>query len=90
MAAGAISNLNDTNLTFNCVVLTPFAMNYLEKRGTLCRYPWITIPVQCGLLAICLTFATPMCCAFFKQKSEIEVCKLEPELQVLKKKSNIL
>lgn len=63
------------------MVLTPFAMNYLEKRGTLCRYPWITIPVQCGLLAICLTFATPMCCAFFKQKSEIEVCKLEPELQ---------
>lgn len=63
------------------MVLTPFAMNHLERRGTLCRYPWLGIPVQCGLLAVCLTFATPLCCALFKQKSEICVSSLEPELQ---------
>ena len=58
-------------------------MNYLEKRGTLHRYPWINLPVQVGFVGLCLTFATPLACAFFKQKAQIAYKKLEPEIRVI-------
>jgi hypothetical protein len=57
-------------------------MNHLEKRGTLRRRPWINLPVQMGFVGLCLTFATPLACAFFKQKAQIAYKKLEPELRV--------
>ncbi|XP_017770198.1 PREDICTED: sideroflexin-1, partial [Nicrophorus vespilloides] len=63
------------------MVLTPFVMNHLERRGTLCRYPWATLPIQVALLGVCLTFATPLACAVFKQKAEIRFSDLEPELK---------
>jgi hypothetical protein len=56
-------------------------MNHLEKRGTLRRRPWINLPVQMGFVGLCLTFATPLACAFFKQKAQIAYKKLEPELR---------
>lgn len=62
--------------------MTPFVMDYLEKRGTLCRYPWLTLPATLGVLGLCLTFATPLACAFFKQKASIPFSHLEPELRV--------
>ncbi|KAF2884511.1 hypothetical protein ILUMI_21656 [Ignelater luminosus] len=63
------------------MVFVPFVMNHLERQGTLCRYPWMTLPAQVGLVGLCLTFATPLACAFFKQKAEIKFKSLEPELQ---------
>ncbi|XP_066999013.2 sideroflexin-3 [Anabrus simplex] len=70
------------------MALTPVVMDYLEKRGTLCRYPWSNAPIQILLCGFFLTFATPMCCALFQQKASISVDQLEPEAQqVIKKKS---
>ncbi|XP_069699488.1 sideroflexin-3 [Periplaneta americana] len=63
------------------MVFTPIVMNALEKRGFLARYPWSPAPIQLALLGVCLTFATPMCCALFSQRASIAVSSLEPELQ---------
>ncbi|KAK8725579.1 hypothetical protein OTU49_010629 [Cherax quadricarinatus] len=62
-------------------VLPPIVMNILEKRGTLRRMPWISAPLQVIMCGVCLTFATPACCALFPQKSSIAVSSLEPEVQ---------
>ena len=70
----------------NISALTPFLMNSLERRGTLCRYPWIALPLQTLLLGLCLTFATPLCCALFKQWADIPFTRLEDELQCKLKK----
>ncbi|KAJ3625621.1 hypothetical protein MTP99_016181 [Tenebrio molitor] len=61
--------------------LTPILMDQLDKRGILRKYPWINLPVNVITVGICLTFATPLACAFFKQKAQIAVSKLEPELR---------
>lgn len=57
-------------------------MNYLERRGTLCRYPWAALPIQLALVGLILTFATPLACACFKQKAEFRYADLECELKV--------
>jgi hypothetical protein len=60
------------------MVLAPIAMNFFEK-----KYPSIknslpkTLALQLLLIGTCLTFATPMCCAIFPQKSSIKVASLE-------------
>ncbi|XP_064107696.1 sideroflexin-3-like isoform X1 [Macrobrachium nipponense] len=61
-------------------VLPPILMNILEKRGTLKRMPWIAAPLQVALCGVCLTFATPACCALFPQKASIALSSLEPEV----------
>ncbi|XP_022251412.1 sideroflexin-1-like [Limulus polyphemus] len=61
-------------------------MNYLEKRGTLQRLPWINAPLQVGLCGFLLVFATPLCCALFPQKSSISISSLEPEIQEVVRK----
>ncbi|KAK7081184.1 Sideroflexin-1 [Halocaridina rubra] len=63
------------------MVLPPILMNMLEKRGTLRRMPWISAPLQVFLCGVCLTFATPACCALFPQKASIAVSSLETEVQ---------
>ncbi|PSN44206.1 Sideroflexin-3 [Blattella germanica] len=62
-------------------VLTPIFMDYLERKRFLARYPWSGAPIQLALIGLCLTFATPMCCAIFSQKASISVSMLEPELR---------
>nr|CAD7401727.1 unnamed protein product [Timema cristinae] len=62
-------------------MLTPIVMNWLEQKKFLVRYRWAAAPIQVGLVGLCLTFATPMCCALFSQKAAIPVSSLEPELQ---------
>ena len=57
-------------------------MNYLEKRGTLKRYPWISAPLQVALCGVLLTFFTPACCALFPQKASIPVSRLEADVRV--------
>jgi len=69
------------------MIFPPIIMDRLERRGTLARFPLLGAPLQVLLCGFCLTFATPMCCALFPQKSSIAVSKLEPELQERIKKS---
>lgn len=64
------------------MILAPIVLNHMERRGTFCRYPYLPLPTMLLLTALCLTFATPLCCAFFKQRAEMPVTSLEPELQV--------
>ncbi|XP_053422746.1 sideroflexin-1 isoform X2 [Nycticebus coucang] len=45
------------------------------------RFPWMSAPIQVGLVGFCLVFATPLCCALFPQKSSMSVTSLEAELQ---------
>ncbi|XP_061858706.1 sideroflexin-1 isoform X3 [Colius striatus] len=63
------------------MAIPPFIMNTLEKRAFLKRFPWMSAPIQVGLVGFCLVFATPLCCALFPQKSSMSVTHLEPELQ---------
>lgn len=63
------------------MILIPLVMNKLEKKGTFKRMPWLGAPLQIGLLGVILTFATPMCCAIFKQQASISASSVEPELQ---------
>jgi len=63
------------------MVLIPMIMQKLDTKGLFKRFPWANAPVQVGLVGLCLTFATPMCCAIFEQKASISVSSLEPELQ---------
>ncbi|KAM7042425.1 sideroflexin-1 isoform 2-T3 [Acridotheres tristis] len=50
------------------MAIPPFIMNTLEKKAFLKRFPWMSAPIQVGLVGICLVFATPLCCALFPQK----------------------
>lgn len=63
------------------MAIPPFIMNTLEKKAFLKRFPWMSAPIQVGLVGFCLVFATPLCCALFPQKSSMLVTSLEPELQ---------
>lgn len=63
------------------MVIPPFIMNTLEKKAFLKRFPWMSAPIQVGLVGVCLVFATPLCCALFPQKSSMSVRSLEAELQ---------
>ncbi|TMS17756.1 Serine/threonine-protein phosphatase 2A catalytic subunit alpha isoform [Larimichthys crocea] len=63
------------------MAIPPFLMNHLEKKAFLKKFPWMSAPIQVGLVGFCLVFATPLCCALFPQKSSMSVSRLEPELQ---------
>lgn len=63
------------------MIIPPIIMNRLERRGTLKRFPFISLPLQTALCGTLLVFATPMCCAIFPQKSSLPITQLEPELQ---------
>lgn len=56
-------------------------MNYIEKRNLLRKVKWAFAPIQVIVCGICLTFATPLCCALFVQRVPINVDKLEPKVQ---------
>uniref|UniRef100_I3NCH5 Sidoreflexin n=1 Tax=Ictidomys tridecemlineatus TaxID=43179 RepID=I3NCH5_ICTTR len=62
------------------MAIPPFIMNTLEKKAFLKRFPWLSAPIQVGLVGFCLVFATPLCCALFPQKS-MSVTGLEAELR---------
>lgn len=63
------------------MLIPPFIMNALERKGILKKFPWINAPLQVGLCGFFLVFATPLCCALFPQRSSISVTSLEPEIQ---------
>ena len=56
-------------------------MNYIERKQLLKRAKWAAGPIQVALCGVCLTFATPLCCAFFPQKIPVSVNHLEPDVQ---------
>jgi hypothetical protein len=57
-------------------------MNYLEGRGTLCRYPWLNFPAHVGIAGLCLLLLSPLACAFVREKAPMSYKHLEPELRV--------
>ncbi|CAG5013834.1 unnamed protein product [Parnassius apollo] len=69
------------------MTLTPIITNIATRRGMFCKYPLAVIPFQLTLVGLCVTFATPLCCALFEQKASLSVASLEPELRevVMKK-----
>jgi hypothetical protein len=63
------------------MLLPPFFMNALEKRGVLARRPWLSLPIQATICGVFLIFTTPLCCALFPQQGKVAVSSLEPEIQ---------
>lgn len=72
------------------MILTPIAMNYLELRGTLCRYPWINLPTQVVMVGTIAFFAVPMGCAFFKQEATIPASRIDSSIREKLKPNQIL
>ncbi|XP_032885511.1 sideroflexin-1 [Amblyraja radiata] len=70
------------------MAIPPFIMNALERKAFLKRSPWMSAPIQVGLVGICLVFATPLCCALFPQKSSMSVSRLEHDIQDKVRKSS--
>lgn len=69
------------------MTLTPVLMNTLEKKGFLAKYPRSNAPIQTLFCGFVLIFATPLGCAFFKQRAGIKVDSLESEVRDSIKKS---
>ncbi|SPP74373.1 sideroflexin-1-3 [Drosophila guanche] len=63
------------------MTMTPVLMNVLEKRGFLAKYPNWNAPIQTLFCGFVLIFATPMGCAFFKQRAAIKVASLETKVR---------
>ncbi|XP_037730370.1 sideroflexin-1-3 [Drosophila subpulchrella] len=63
------------------MTLTPVLMNVLERRGFLAKYPRSNAPIQTLFCGFVLIFATPLGCAFFKQRAGIKVDSLESEVR---------
>lgn len=69
------------------MTMTPMLTQYATRRGWFCRYPAAVVPFQLLLVSLCVTFATPLCCAIFEQRAAIPVASLEPDLQAFAKKN---
>jgi len=63
------------------MVIPPIVMNKISDRRFLRMRPWLTAPIQVGMVGFCLVFATPLCCALFPQQSSMSVCSLEEHVQ---------
>lgn len=61
------------------MILSPIIMNYIDRKRWLCNARWAVVPVQVLICGVCLTFATPLCCALFVQRVPISVDRLERE-----------
>ncbi|XP_015114419.1 sideroflexin-1 [Diachasma alloeum] len=72
------------------MILSPILMTSLERRNLLANAKWAAMPIQLAVCGICLTFATPLCCALFAQQVPISIDRLEPEVkeQILSRDPN--
>ena len=66
---------------FIVAVLAPIVMNYLDRRQLLRNAKWAAGPIQVLICGVCLTFATPLCCALFAQRVPISINQLEPDIR---------
>jgi len=63
--------------------------NFIERKTTILkRFPWANSPIQVLFCGLCLTFATPLCCALFSQRAAIPVSSLEIDLRDKIRKEN--
>ncbi|XP_023940885.1 sideroflexin-1-3 [Bicyclus anynana] len=69
------------------MTVTPIITNIAINKGVFCRRPRLVVPFQLLLVGLCVTFATPLCCALFEQRASLAVDSLEDELRT-KVKSN--
>ncbi|KAJ8709708.1 hypothetical protein PYW08_009712 [Mythimna loreyi] len=63
------------------MTLVPIITNSAIKRRWFKPTSLAIIPFQLALVCLSVTFATPLCCAFFEQKASISVNTIEKELQ---------
>ncbi|XP_017480390.1 PREDICTED: sideroflexin-1-like [Rhagoletis zephyria] len=63
------------------MTIPPIIMDYIERRGVLKRMPWVSAPAQIIMCGFFLTFATPLCCAFFPQIKSVPVDRLEDDIK---------
>ncbi|XP_044019075.1 sideroflexin-1-like isoform X2 [Aphidius gifuensis] len=63
------------------MTLAPVLMNFLDRRKLLVGAKWAAAPIQLAVCGICLTFATPLCCALFAQQVPISIDNLEPDVK---------
>ena len=63
------------------MAIPPLIMNRLERTAAFVKNPWLKAPATVLLTGACLTFSTPLCCAFFPQRASIRAGDLEPELR---------
>ncbi|EDW83721.1 uncharacterized protein Dwil_GK13527 [Drosophila willistoni] len=70
------------------MTLTPLLMTKLEKNGFLAKYPRSNAPIQTLFCGFILIFATPLGCAFFKQRAAIKVASLEKDVRESVQKKN--
>ncbi|XP_039760803.1 sideroflexin-1-3 [Pararge aegeria] len=69
------------------MTVTPIITNIAINKGVFCRRPSMVVPFQLFLVGLCVTFATPMCCAIFEQRASISVDRLDEELKTKVKKN---
>ncbi|XP_045490267.1 sideroflexin-1-3 isoform X1 [Pieris rapae] len=70
------------------MTVTPIITNIATQRGLFCHYPKAVIPFQLFLVGLCVTFATPLCCAIFDQRASLAVDSLDTELKDVVKKNH--
>ena len=63
------------------MAIPPLIMSRLERTAAFVKNPWLKAPATVLLTGACLTFSTPLCCAFFPQRASIRAGDLEPELR---------
>ncbi|RDD41978.1 Sideroflexin-1 [Trichoplax sp. H2] len=67
---GYSKNSYSTYLSY-LLVLSPIVMNFLDKKPSIQRMPYVRAPIQILLTGILLTFMTPACCAIFPQERQV-------------------
>ncbi|XP_047539844.1 sideroflexin-1-3 [Vanessa atalanta] len=69
------------------MTVTPIITSIAARRGLFDRRPAMVVPFQLFMVGLCVTFATPLCCAIFDQRASISVDSLDPELRDSVKKN---
>ncbi|KAI6180013.1 Sidoreflexin [Aphelenchoides besseyi] len=62
--------------------VTPVIVNTLEKQSLWFKTrPWVFGPIQTAMSGLMLLIFTPLCCAVFPQRSQVNVEDLEPDVR---------
>jgi hypothetical protein len=71
------------------MTLPPLFFFALNKTSLLKKFPRLTVPINLGLIALCLGTGLPVAIALFPQVSTIATSRLEPEFQNLRDKNGV-